>query len=202
MSDGINGTMLLEEQMKQVFGTMNSLRKRKELCDIILNVDTRQIFAHRIVLASFSPYFYAMFTTDLAEKRQSSVTLKAIDAHSVELLVEFAYTAQIEISDSNVQNLMSVSSIFQVAVVQKACCKFLESQLDPRNCIGIMRFAQSYNCVNLADRAKDYCFRYFNEMSKQEEYLNLDNEQVSYFIRRDELFVQSEDEVKFSKIIR
>lgn len=199
MGDG-NGTLLIEEQMKHVFGTMNCLRKRRELCDIVLHVDSRQIFAHRIVLASFSPYFYAMFTADLAERRQSNVTLRAIDPHSVELLVEFAYTAQIEISDSNVQNLLSVSAIFQVSVVEEACCKFLESQLDPGNCIGIMNYAQSYNCVELAERARDFCCGHFDEVSKQEEYLNLDKEQVSYFIERDELFVQSEDEVTFTKL--
>ena len=195
--DDANETLMIEEQMKDVFSTMNSLRKSKELCDIVLCVGNRQIFAHRIVLASFSPYFYAMFTADLAESRQSSVTLKAIDAASVELLVEFAYTAQIEISDANVQNLLPVSAILQVSAVQKACCRFLDSQLDPGNCIGIMNYAEAYDCMDLAARAKDYCFRHFVDVSHQEEFLNLRKEQVAYFIGRDELFVQSEDEVSF-----
>lgn len=32
-----------------------------QLCDVILEVNGEKINAHRVVLASVSPYFYAMF---------------------------------------------------------------------------------------------------------------------------------------------
>ena len=50
----------------------------------------------------FSPYFYAMFTSDVLESRQNSITLKSMYPKSVELLIEFAYTAQIRITEGNV----------------------------------------------------------------------------------------------------
>lgn len=33
----------------------------QQLCDVILEVSGEKINAHRVVLASVSPYFYAMF---------------------------------------------------------------------------------------------------------------------------------------------
>ena len=85
----------------------------------------------------FSPYFYAMFTSDVLESRQNSITLKSMDPNSVELLIEFAYTAQIRITEGNVQDVLPVSCILQICPVKKACCDFIQSQLDPSNCIGI-----------------------------------------------------------------
>ncbi|XP_068728176.1 kelch-like ECH-associated protein 1 [Montipora capricornis] len=188
-------TIVIEDHMKLTFGIMNDLRKRKELCDVILCVEGQEIYAHRVVLASFSPYFYAMFTNDVIESRQDSVTLKSMDSKSVQLLIEFAYTSQIRITEENVQYLLPVACILQISAVKKACCDFLQSQLDPSNCIGIKDFTEIYGCVDLAKAAEKFIFRHFLEVSQSEEFENLTREQLTDFIRRDELYVKSEDEV-------
>ena len=33
------------------------LRRHRELCDVVLNVGSRKIFAHRVILSACSPYF-------------------------------------------------------------------------------------------------------------------------------------------------
>ncbi|KAL8198379.1 UNVERIFIED_CONTAM: Kelch-like protein 17 [Gekko kuhli] len=45
------------------FVCMNRMRQRGLLCDIVLHVATKEIKAHKVVLASCSPYFHAMFTS-------------------------------------------------------------------------------------------------------------------------------------------
>lgn len=193
--DPMEENVFLEEHMKLTFGVMNDLRKRKELCDIVLHVGELQIHAHKLVLASFSPYFYAMFTNDVVESRQNSITLKSMDPRSVELLTEFAYTAQIKITEENVQYLLPVACILQILPVKKACCDFLQSQLDPSNCIGIKDFAEIYGCVDLTKAAEKFMFRHFLQVSESEEFEDLSKERLLDFISRDELFVKSEDEV-------
>lgn len=46
-------------------GVMNSMRKQRTLCDVILMVQERRIPAHRVVLASASHFFNLMFTIRL-----------------------------------------------------------------------------------------------------------------------------------------
>ena len=41
---------------------VNLMRKHHELCDVVITVGTKKIFAHKLVLAACSPYFRAMFT--------------------------------------------------------------------------------------------------------------------------------------------
>jgi len=193
--DPMEENIFLEEHMKLTFGIMNDLRKRKELCDVVLCVGELEIYAHKVVLASFSPYFYAMFTNDVVESRQNSITLKSMDPRSVEILIEFAYTAQIKITEENVQYLLPVACILQISPVKKACCDFLQSQLDPSNCIGIKDYADIYGCVDLTKAAAKYIFRHFVHVSESDEFENLRKEQLIDLISRDELYVKSEDEV-------
>ena len=42
-------------------------------------VEDQSFSAHRIVLAATIPYFYAMFTHDMAESRVKEITMKEID---------------------------------------------------------------------------------------------------------------------------
>uniref|UniRef100_A0A8C4N7K8 BTB domain-containing protein n=1 Tax=Eptatretus burgeri TaxID=7764 RepID=A0A8C4N7K8_EPTBU len=48
--------------MRKAFRIMNSLRWQGLLCDVVLVADGLEIAAHKLVLATCSPYFHAMFT--------------------------------------------------------------------------------------------------------------------------------------------
>lgn len=85
---------------KNLLESLNLLRCRKELCDVILEVGSKRIYAHRVVLAACSPYFHAMFTGELQESRQTEVIIRDIDEHAMKILVEFAYASHITIEES------------------------------------------------------------------------------------------------------
>ena len=191
------GVLHIEEYLREAFTTMNNLRNHQELCDIVLCVGNMEIHAHRLVLASCSPYFYAMFTNNLAESKQSVVTLKGMDPKCVETLIDFAYTADITVNESNVQSLLPVASLLQIACVQKACCTYLESQLDPTNCLGILSFAELHGCDVLASKSRHYYSRYFSNVCRAEEFLSITEERLCSLIDGDGLCVKNEDEVIF-----
>lgn len=52
------------------FVSMNRMRQRGLLCDIVLHVSNKEIKAHKVVLASCSPYFHAMFTSKFSPHTQ------------------------------------------------------------------------------------------------------------------------------------
>ena len=70
---------------------------------MLLVADGIDIPAHRAILAACSPYFYAMFTGDLAEARAEREVLQEIDGKALSLLVDFMYTAEIHVTEDNVQ---------------------------------------------------------------------------------------------------
>ena len=44
-----------------------------------------------------------MFTGELSESKQTNVTMKDVDPLALEMLLEFAYTAEIQVTEENVQ---------------------------------------------------------------------------------------------------
>uniref|UniRef100_A0A670YNE0 Kelch like family member 17 n=1 Tax=Pseudonaja textilis TaxID=8673 RepID=A0A670YNE0_PSETE len=177
------------------FVCMNRMRQRGLLCDIVLHVAAKEIKAHKVVLASCSPYFHAMFTNEMSESRQTHVTLHDIDPQALEQLVQYAYTAEIVVGEGNVQTLLPAASLLQLNGVRDACCKFLLSQLDPSNCLGIRGFADTHSCSDLLKSAHKYVLQHFVDVSKTEEFMLLPLKQVLDLISSDSLNVPSEEEV-------
>jgi len=134
--------------------------RQKQLCDVILVADDVEIHAHRMVLASCSPYFYAMFTS-FEESRQARITLQSVDARALELLIDYVYTATVEVNEDNVQVLLTAANLLQLTDVRDACCDFLQTQLDASNCLGIREFADLHACVELLNYAETYIEQHF-----------------------------------------
>ena len=134
-----------EKHPKVTLAELNVLRRHRELCDVVLNVGSRKIFAHRVILSACSVYFKAMFTGELEESRQTEVTIRDIDENAMELLIDFCYTSHIVVEESNVQSLLPAACLLQLSEIQDICCEFLKRQLDPTNCLGIRAFADTHS---------------------------------------------------------
>lgn len=46
-----------EKHPRAMLTELNVLRRHRELCDVVLNIGSRKIFAHRVILSACSPYF-------------------------------------------------------------------------------------------------------------------------------------------------
>ncbi|KAH8324556.1 hypothetical protein KR074_011067 [Drosophila pseudoananassae] len=191
---GTVGQYSNEQHTARSFDQMNEMRKQKQLCDVILVADDVEIHAHRMVLASCSPYFYAMFTS-FEESRQARITLQSVDARALELLIDYVYTATVEVNEDNVQVLLTAANLLQLTDVRDACCDFLQTQLDASNCLGIREFADLHACVELLNYAETYIEQHFNEVIQFDEFLNLSHEQVISLIGNDRISVPNEERV-------
>ncbi|MBN3307339.1 KLH17 protein, partial [Amia calva] len=164
------------------FVSMNRMRQRGLLCDIVLHVGSKEIKAHKVVLASCSPYFHAMFTNEMSESRQTHVTLHDIDPQALEQLVQYAYTAEIVVGEGNVQ----VQGLFSLIAPWDAA-------LGPGELALVLQYTHS--CSDLLKSAHKYVLQHFVEVSKTEEFMLLPLKQVLDLISSDNLNVPSEEEV-------
>nr|XP_042902267.1 kelch-like protein 17 [Parasteatoda tepidariorum] len=182
------------------FLAMNCMRQRGQLCDVSLLAGTDIISAHKVVLAACSAYFHAMFNCEMSEKDKTSITMHDVDPGALQLLVDFAYTGEILISEDNVQVLLPVASLLQVQSVREACCKFLLRQLHPSNCLGIRSFADAHSCEELHRKSHKYALQNFQEVALTEEFLLLPFCEVRDLIASDQLNVVSE-EIVYKSIV-
>lgn len=184
-----------KEHPSEAFERMLQMREERKLCDVILEVGGREIHAHRLVLAASSQYFYSMFVRDMLESRQERIELKGVEPDALQMLVDFAYSTKLEITVSNVQSLMTASSLFDFPAVFEAASKFLIGQLHPSNCLGIRSFARTHGSTSLLNAAGEYFRNHFMDAVKNEEFLNLTAEDLAFLIDSDEVNVRSEEDV-------
>lgn len=60
-----------------------------------------------------------MFAGDMTfESRQLEVTIQDVEVRAMELLVEFAYTSEITVEESNVQSLLPAACMLQMTEIQ------------------------------------------------------------------------------------
>ncbi|KAG5285335.1 hypothetical protein AALO_G00002270 [Alosa alosa] len=181
--------------MKKAFRVMNELRSQNLLCDVVIVAEDVEISAHRVVLAAGSPYFHAMFTGEMSESKQKRVRIKEMDGWTLGMLIDYVYTAEIQVTEENVQVLLPAAGLLQLSDVKKACGEFLSSQLHPTNCLGIRAFADLHACADLLTQANTYAEQHFSEVVHCEEFLNLGMDQVCSLIASDKLTIPSEEKV-------
>ncbi|XP_064622104.1 kelch-like protein 7 [Lineus longissimus] len=190
-------TMMFESDDHQttVLQTLKDMYDQRLLVDITLCVNDREFPTHKNILAAISPYFTAMFTTDLSESRQQKICLFEVEADALALIINYAYTGRVDITRNNAQNLLGAASLFQISTIQEACAKFMESQFDISNCIGIHCFAQIHDCGDLRLKSKEYIEKNFTEVMQGEEFVSLSPEKMEEFLSSNELNVECEDTV-------
>ena len=178
-----------------LLASVHTLRERNGLCDIFLRAEDSQIQAHKVILAAGSPYFNAMFSNQHRESSARSVDLNGIDGPTLGLLVDFIYSSSLEITEKNVQNLLSGASLLQLTAVVEACCQFLKARVCADNCLGIAAFADHHGCSELQRYAWTFAVENFAEVVHSEEFLTTPPEFLIDFVKCEDLQVSSEEEV-------
>ncbi|XP_054828233.1 kelch-like protein 23 [Eublepharis macularius] len=162
--------------------------------DITLQCASGVIFhCHKAVLAACSNYFKAMFTSDMKEKSKNQISLSGLSPTILESLVIYTYTSEIQITKRNVQSLLQAADLLQFTSVKKACEKFLVRHLDVDNCLGMHSFAEYHVCSELEKESRRILLSRFEEVWKQEEFLEISSEKLQFILSRNNLSIWKED---------
>lgn len=112
------------------------------------------------------------------------------------LILDYAYTGKCGISEENVQNLLPIADRFEVLGVVQLCCHFLLDQMQPQNCLGILRFASHFFCSDLEQRGRRFIrYKFRQVLSDSPEFLLLSFEELYDILQDDELNVRNEEVV-------
>lgn len=188
-------TTLLQDGLKE-------LLNENKLIDCVLKVGDRSIPCHRLIMAACSPYFRELFfSAEGKELNQKEVVLENLDPDIMEVIVNYLYSADIDINDSSVQDILAAANRFQIPSVFTVCVNYLQKKLSASNCLAIYRLALMMNCARLAIAARDYIADRFETICKDKDFLELDPPELFAIIGADALNVEKE-EVVFEALMR
>ncbi|XP_010288509.1 PREDICTED: kelch repeat and BTB domain-containing protein 12 [Phaethon lepturus] len=181
-------SLTLLEQVKR-------MKESAEIIDVVLVAEGEKFPCHKVVLAAFSPYFRAMFTCGLVECTQREVVLYDISAESVAVILNYMYSADLPLTNQNVQTVALAAYFMQMEDVFSVCQKYMMDNMDASNCVGIYYFANHIGAEELSDQARIYLYQHFAEVSLQEEILEIEFQQLLTLIKSDDLNVSREESI-------
>ncbi|XP_063754747.1 kelch-like protein 10 [Eleginops maclovinus] len=169
----------------------NDLRQEGEFCDAIIRVKDVEFQIHKVILCKCSKYFLAFFRR-WSTPGQQVFNISGLSADMMALIIEFAYTGCVSVTDDNVQELLLAADQLDVAGIVQNCCNFLEERLSIKNCIGIYQLTTSICCSGLKHNSFCYILDHFEEVVFSQEFQQLSVENFTAIIGRDELNVRKE----------
>lgn len=191
----------LKEDLKLFQSTLlqdglKELLRENKFVDCVLKVGDRSIPCHRLIMAACSPYFRELyFSEDGSERKDSSkeVVLEDVDPTIMDMVVNYLYSAEIEITDENVQDVFAVANRFQIPSVFTVCVNYLQNKLSTGNCLAVFRMGLVLNCPRLAVAARDFISERFDTLANEEEFLDFNAPELFAIIGCDALNVEKEE---------
>ena len=183
---------------KHVFSELNEIRKKEDLCDVIVVTDNgtgRRFAAHRVVLAASSRYFHKLYIGTTLARYSRETILSGICESLLEKVLNYIYTSEICINGENVRAILHAAFNLGMSLLIKECEQYLEKHLHSGNCIEMMALAQNYSCESLLHKSKVCISEHFLKLRDTQPFYRIPADQLQSIIADDDLNITKEEEV-------
>ncbi len=188
----------MELSAEELIGGLANLRQDGILCDIILQTESKQISAHRAILAAASLYFRAMFGGSFKEAKEDIINLDALGVSSIGLstVVDCLYSLKLNITQENFASVTEAANLLQFTSIVRLCEKFLQSHLDIQNCIQILELCGTYGMKSTKDIVDLFFLENLIVVSEQNpDFVEMSKDHLVSYIADTELSTTNETEV-------
>ena len=151
--------------------------------------------AHKFILAVSSPVFYAMFYGEMAETADT-IQLPDCDYESLLELFRFLYSDEVNLSGSNVMQVLYLAKKYLVPSLTDKCTKYLQENLEASNVFSVLPQAQKFEDKDLEERCWEVIETQTENALTSEEFVTLERSVVESVVKRERLNVKEVDLLK------
>ena len=145
--------------------------------------------AHKFVLSSCSPVFFAMFCGDMADK-SDSIDLPDCEYEGVLEMLRYTYGGEAELNENNVMQVLYVAKKYILPSLAEECIEFLQRNLNAENVFCVLSHAQQYEEKDLEDQCWEVIDRETEEVVKSKEFAAVERSLLEAVIKRDTLTIR------------
>ena len=148
--------------------------------------------AHKFILAISSPVFYAMFYGEMAET-SGTVQLPDCDYESLLQFFRFLYSDEVNLSGSNVMQVLYLAKKYLVPSLADKCTEYLQEHLEVSNVFSVLPQAQKFEEKDLEERCWEVIKTHTENALTSEEFVTLERSVVESVVKRESLSVKEVD---------
>ncbi|KTG44481.1 hypothetical protein cypCar_00026615 [Cyprinus carpio] len=182
---------------------LKELLNENKFVDCTLKIGDRCFPCHRLIMAACSPYFRELFFSEDGKEKETGkeVILDDVDPNIMDMIIQYLYSAEIDLTDDNVQEIFAVANRFQIPSVFTVCVNYLQKKLSLFNCLAVFRLGLVLGVPRLAIAARDFIADRFETVAAEDEFLQLAPHELLALIGGDTLNVEKE-EVVFESVMK
>lgn len=169
------------------------LLENEKFVDCILKIKDEEFPCHRLVLAASSPFFKAMFLSDLEESKKREIVLRDVEPGIMGMILRYLYTSDINLTEQNVQDIFIVANMYQIPSIFSVCVSYLQEKMVLGNCLAIFRLGLLLDCSRLVLAARDFICERFQVVAKDQDFLQLGPSELALILTSDALNVTREE---------
>ncbi len=177
--------------MYEILKGLSDLREEGTLCDIELQAEGKTISAHRVVLASVSPYFKALFTGGFKEANQKVINLKEVSFNGLKTIIDCCYSIPLDINTDNLSDILATATMVQINDIVDHCSDFMSDNVAETPFL-FAELAEKFSLHDVRQKAIEYIFRYFYDARKGENFKKLSKDALIEYLSHDALEVRQE----------
>ncbi|XP_034416879.1 kelch-like protein 9 isoform X2 [Cyclopterus lumpus] len=153
----------------------DAFRADTTLCDVVLVPgDSGDSFpVHRVIMASCSDYFKAMFTGGMREQEMREIKLHGVTKTGLKNIIDFIYTSKVCLDMSNLQDTLEAANFLQVMPVLSFCNQLLSSEITIDNCVEVERIATDLLLKDVQLNIGQFVSQNLSELVESGRYLQL-----------------------------
>ncbi|XP_016372934.1 kelch-like protein 9 isoform X1 [Sinocyclocheilus rhinocerous] len=176
---------------------LDCFRGDETLCDVTLVPgDSSETFpVHRVIMASASDYFKAMFTGGMREQELKEIKLHGVSTVGLKNIIEFIYTSRVSLGLGTLQDTLEAASFLQVLPVLSFCNQLLSSEITIENCMEVERIARDLLLEDVQRHVHTFVCENFSLLVQSGHLLQLSEASITFALSSDSLKGFSEMEL-------
>ena len=132
---------------------IGQLLKTQKFSDVRLKVNEEIFHAHKLILATRSPVFAAMFEHKMSENADSFVDIVDTDNEVFKEMLTYIYTEQAPNLKDTAFGLLAVADKYQLDKLKDMCSIYLGDNLTTENDSDVLILADLHQCTKLKAKA-------------------------------------------------
>ncbi|XP_076812080.1 kelch repeat and BTB domain-containing protein 3-like [Clavelina lepadiformis] len=156
---------------------LQNARDIGKFCDFSIQTGPEIFSVHKCVLGLSSDYFATMFTTEMKEKYETTVTLDDINPDVMKEIINFMYARPLTLGNSDIFELFSAANYFQIEILKKKCGEYLKNKLLASNLpylMTIWEHANKFSMESLQAAVESHISKNFSLLLNEDDISSLE----------------------------